>query len=104
MKNPEIEKIKEIIVKEYQPDRIILFGSQAREDNAPESDIDILVISDRESELPRYKRGLKVRLKLAGIKTPLDLLFYTHSEFTKYQGVRQSFTAAVAKEGVVIYG
>ncbi|MFA7230535.1 MAG: nucleotidyltransferase domain-containing protein [Victivallaceae bacterium] len=96
----EVEQIKDIIVKDYHPDKIILFGSYARGDNTPDSDIDLLVLSDREENLPRPKRGLAVRLKLAGIHTPMDLLFLSHSEYSKYQGVRQSFNATIA----VIYG
>lgn len=45
---PEIREITEIIVREYSPDKIILFGSRARGDSRPDSDIDILVVSDRE--------------------------------------------------------
>ena len=53
----KINRIKEIIVENYHPDKIILFGSCARGDADEQSDIDILVISDREKDLPRYRRG-----------------------------------------------
>jgi hypothetical protein len=43
-------------------------------------------------------------MKLAKIWTPMDLLFYTAEEFGKYQAVRQSLTATVTREGVVLYG
>jgi predicted nucleotidyltransferase len=69
-----INWIKNIIIREYQPDAIILFGSHARKNAKSQSDIDILVISDREKQLPRYKRGLNVRIKLSEIKTPKDIL------------------------------
>ena len=101
---PDIERAKEILVNEYHPDKIILFGSYARGDAGPDSDIDLLVISDREKDLPGPQRGLQVRLKLAVIWTPMDLLFFTSEEFGKYQGLRQSFSATVAREGVVLYG
>jgi len=42
----KINRIKEIIVENYHPDKIILFGSCARGDADEQSDIDILVISD----------------------------------------------------------
>lgn len=67
MLSPEIKTIRDIIVRDYKPDKIILFGSHAREDALPDSGIDILVLSDREKDLPRPKRGLQVRLKLAKI-------------------------------------
>jgi len=99
----EIERIRDIIVQEYRPDRIILFGSRARGDARPDSDIDILVVSDREKDLPRHKRGLQVRLKLSNIATPLDILFYTHGDLDKWKNVRQSLAATVLQEGVVLY-
>jgi predicted nucleotidyltransferase len=99
----EVKRIRDIIVREYEPDKIILFGSRARGDALPDSDIDILVVSDREKDLPRYKRGLEVRLKLAAVRVPKDILFYTHGDFGKWRTVRQSFVSAVLREGVVLY-
>lgn len=101
---PEIRKITEIIVREYSPDKIILFGSRARGDSRPDSDIDILVVSDREKDLPRHKRGQNVRLKLAGVSAPLDILFYTHDDLNRFKNIRQSFCATVQREGVELYG
>jgi len=40
----EIQRITEQIIKEYKPDKIILFGSAARNDMKPDSDVDFLVI------------------------------------------------------------
>lgn len=51
----QIQRITEIIINDYNPDKVILFGSRARGDDRPGSDIDILVISDQEKHLPRYK-------------------------------------------------
>ncbi len=79
----KINRIKEIIVENYHPDKIILFGSCARGDADEQSDIDILVISDREKDLPRYRRGLDVRIKLSEVETPKDILFlYTRRYWT----------------------
>ena len=40
----EIQRITEQIIKEYKPDKIILFGSAARNDMKPDSDVDFLII------------------------------------------------------------
>ena len=44
----EIDLITKRIIRLYQPDKIILFGSWARDDADKQSDIDLLVIFDRE--------------------------------------------------------
>jgi len=102
--NEEVALIRDIIVQEYHPDKVILFGSHARGNAEPESDIDILVVSDREKGLPRYKRGIEIRKKLTKIHAPFDLLFYTHEELARFSNVRQSFCAAIQREGIVLHG
>ncbi|MBI4026029.1 MAG: nucleotidyltransferase domain-containing protein [Verrucomicrobia bacterium] len=43
----DLPRIVEAIVHDYQPERIILFGSYARGDaKAPHSDLDLLVLKD----------------------------------------------------------
>lgn len=101
--NPEIKLITECIVREYQPDKIILFGSWARGDADQQSDIDLLVISDQEEDLPRYKRGLDVRLLLSRFKSPKDILFYAHDDVERWRGVPQTFINTVLREGCVLY-
>ncbi len=99
----EIELICDRIVQLYQPDKIILFGSWSRGDAGEHSDIDLLVISDREKHLPRCKRGLDVRLQLSEFKTPKDILFYTHEDVQRWESVPQAFINTVLNEGDVLY-
>ena len=101
--NPEIKLITDCIVREYQPDKIILFGSWARANANEDSDIDLLVISDREKNLPRYKRGLDIRLLLIQFPSPKDILFYTHDDVERWRGVPQTFINTVLTEGRVLY-
>jgi uncharacterized protein len=101
--NPEIKLITNCIVREYQPDKIILFGSWARGDAGPQSDIDLLVISDREMDLPRFKRGLDVRILLSQYQSPKDILFYSHEDIERWRDVPQTFVHNVLKNGRVLY-
>lgn len=40
----QVDRMVKRIVRRFQPERIILFGSQARGDAGPDSDVDLLVI------------------------------------------------------------
>lgn len=89
------------IAEALHPQKIILFGSWAREEQNADSDIDLLII--QESDLPRPQRYAQVRQLFWGIGMPLDILVYTPDEFARYQDVPGSFTHTVAREGKVLY-
>ena len=100
----DIETLTRLIVQEYQPESIILFGSRARGDASEDSDIDLLVICDRKKDTPRPHRGKELRRKLAKVPHPFDLLIYSREEMERYRNVPQSFSATVMREGVLLYG
>ena len=67
------EKIDEItsrIANNFNPDKIILFGSYASGNQNDDSDLDLLIIQD--SDLPKHKRGLDVNV-IKGFMIPMDI-------------------------------
>jgi predicted nucleotidyltransferase len=99
----DIDQIKDIIVEKSKPDRIYIFGSYARGDYNKSSDLDLLIMTESEKNLPRYKRGLKTRLSLTDFNIPMDILFYTNEEIKKWENVKHSFIYSVLKEGRILY-
>lgn len=99
----EIQELKNIIIEQYNPSKIILFGSYANETASETSDLDLLIISDKEKNLPRWKRGLTLRLELSRYKFPKDLLFYTNEEVTRWVDTPRSFIHSIFKTGRVLY-
>lgn len=89
------------IAQAINPQRIILFGSWARGERGPHSDIDLLII--QESTLPRPQRYARVRRLFWGMGLPMDILVYTPQEFARFQSVPGSFTHTIAHEGKVLY-
>ena len=89
------------IAEALHPQKIILFGSWARGERSPHSDIDLLII--QESNLTRPQRYAQVRRLFWGMGLPMDILVYTPEEFARYQAVPGSFTYTVAREGKVLY-
>ena len=62
--NNLLDEIVRRLVKAVDPDRIILFGSWARGDARPDSDVDLLIIKD--SDQPAHRRTMPAYLALRG--------------------------------------
>jgi uncharacterized protein len=99
-----IKEITDIITKDYDPEKIILFGSYATGNATAESDLDLLIISDKEKELPRRRRGLSLLFKLRKYHFSKDLLIYSKEEIEKWKNVDSAFITEINKTGVVLYG
>lgn len=90
------------LVAALSPERIYLFGSQARGDAGPESDYDLLVVIPT-STLPRYRRDQAAFHALLGIGVAKDVLVFTRDEFERQRQVLCSLPATVEREGVLLY-
>ncbi|MBU0599590.1 nucleotidyltransferase domain-containing protein [bacterium] len=98
----QIEEITGRIRDNYEPEKIILFGSYADGHPTEDSDLDILVVKN--SLLPRYKRAREVRKYLWGITDiPKDILVYTQKEIDDWKEVKEAFITGVIKKGKVLY-
>jgi len=97
-----IESIVQRLVAALKPERIYLFGSQARGDCDPDSDYDFLVVVPA-STLPRYRRDQAAFTALLGIGVSKDVLVLTRDEFERQRTVVCSLPATVEREGVLLY-
>jgi len=89
------------LVEAVDPDRIILFGSRARGDARPDSDVDLLVVRDSQEALgPRIVRAYSA---LMGMGIPKDVLWYTPQEVQDWAGVRSHVISRALREGRVLY-
>lgn len=84
------------------PKEIILFGSQARGDFEPDSDIDLLVIehevADRGAEMVRLNRLLRP------LRTAFDVLVYSRDEVARWGSQPGTALYWALKEGKVLHG
>ncbi|MHB1000555.1 MAG: nucleotidyltransferase domain-containing protein [Armatimonadota bacterium] len=97
----KIDVIVSRIVEAVHPQKIVLFGSRARNQARPDSDIDILVIT--ESSEPRYRRSAPIYGALSDIQTAMDVVVYTPEEVAEWSQVRQAFITTALREGKVLY-
>ena len=84
------------------PQRIILFGSQARGDADAGSDIDLLVI---ESEVPnRGAEMVRLRRLLRPLPAAFDVLVYSQDEVVRWGQQPGTALYWALKEGKVLHG
>lgn len=84
-----------------RPDKIILFGSRAREEARPDSDFDLLVIAP--STLPRWQRTPSLYRLLAGLGVSKDIVWWTPEEVEEWRGAKSHFINTAIREGKVLY-
>ncbi|MGD9194331.1 MAG: nucleotidyltransferase domain-containing protein [Desulfobacterales bacterium] len=84
---------------EFNPEKIILFGSYARGDYDEESDIDIIVVYQTEK---RFLDRLEELYMKWNLSNAVDILAYTPDEFTNMMKDNYFLKQAV-EEGVIIY-
>lgn len=96
------KRLEKIIsaLKEYDPERIILFGSAARGDADEYSDLDIVVVKETDQ---RFLDRLGTVYELVAPDFALDVLVYTPAEFAEMQAEENPFIEEVLREGVVVY-
>ena len=93
--------VVEKIVDRFAPERVVLFGSHARGDAGPDSDVDLFIEMDV-GELGS-RRATTIRKALGLYAFPLDIVVYTPAEFQYWRQAAASLAATVAREGRVVY-
>jgi predicted nucleotidyltransferase len=101
--NETLHKVVQRIVEDYQPDKIILFGSYAYGQPRPESDLDLLIIK-QSNERP-IDRQIAVRTLLRPLKPRpvVSPLVVTQSEFQSRLTMGDPFAQEIDMRGRVIY-
>ena len=96
----KILRAVERIVEIADPIRIIAFGSRARGDFHPDSDLDLAVIVDH---LPPGTRPPVTHSALNGIVMPIDLLVFARARHDKAKTWLSNVHREIEQQGVVLY-
>jgi predicted nucleotidyltransferase len=97
-----LDEVVRRVLQVGSPHKIVLFGSRARGDARPDSDLDLLVLED--SELPGYRRSPRYYHALTGLFPDMDILVFTPEEVSEWSGVPNAFVTTALREGRVLYG
>src|SRR5213592_1854273 len=94
-----IRRYAKQVAEQFQPDKIILFGSYAYGTPHEDSDVDLLVV------MPAYNRhtqSVRIRWRLAA-PFPLDLIVRTPKQMKWRLEEGDSFLTTIMTQGKVLY-
>ncbi len=96
----EVNKITSQLKENYNPDKIILFGSLAKGTITENSDIDMLIIKDTNK---RRVERIKDVLSIVDYDIPFEPVVFTNKELQKRLALNDFFIKNILKEGKILY-
>lgn len=96
-----LDEVIRRVVEVAHPDRIILFGSAARGDMGPDSDIDLLVVK---AGVP-HRRNLEgdIYMNFFGLRIGVDVIVVTPEDVEYLRGSVGSIIGPALRDGRVVY-
>jgi predicted nucleotidyltransferase len=96
-----LNRMTAVLIREYEPEKLILFGSVAQGDIHEWSDLDLVVV--KKTDKPLMERTEEV-LRLVRPKVGLDVLVYTPAEMDSLVDERRVFVLdEIIYKGAVAY-
>jgi uncharacterized protein len=89
------------VVEVARPDRIVLFGSAARGEMGPDSDLDILVVKSGVEH--RRRLAQDIYMNLIGVGMGVDVIVLTPEDIEAQRDSVGSIVGPALDEGRVIY-
>ena len=96
-----IDEVLQRVFKVVHPQRIVLFGSAAREQMGPDSDLDLLVIV--QGKVHRRALAQEIIRNLHGVPLPVDIVVATEQDVEQYGDKVGTILRPALREGQVIY-
>ena len=89
------------IVRVAAPERIVLFGSAARGEAGPNSDLDLLVI--KRGDFHRGRLTEEIYVSLIGAGQAVDVVVVTPEDVERYRDALGLVIGPALREGLVVY-
>ena len=97
----EIQKMVELIVERFHPEKVILFGSHARGEAGPDSDVDLLIVMPVKGS--RREKAVQIGVALQDIRVPKDIIVTTPENFEWRKEISGTIERPADREGMVLY-
>jgi len=99
-----IHRMVRRIVRQFRPEKIILFGSQAQGTPTADSDVDLLVLMPLpRGRLDKADKEIEIGCALRGMRIPKDILVATPEEFERRKDIVGTISYEAARAGKVLY-
>lgn len=96
-----LEHVTKTIVERFRPRRIMVFGSHARGEAGPDSDLDLFIEMDTPRRPP--ERAIEISEAFGLRPWPMDIVVYTPEEVRRLRHVNGTLLSVIEKEGKVLY-
>jgi predicted nucleotidyltransferase len=101
MNQPVLDEVVRRIVEVAHPDEIILFGSAARGEPGPDSDLDLLVVK---AGVPHRRRlAQQIYRRLFGIAVPVDVVVVTPEDIQAFRDKVGTIIGPALRDGKRVY-
>lgn len=97
----KLQEVTKKIIQEFNPEKIILFGSRATGQATEDSDTDLLIIKDTDSSTREVAK--QIDGSIFPRPFPLDLIVYTPKQLRKAQESGDFFILEILNKGKVLY-
>ncbi len=95
-----LDDIVRRVVEVAAPQRIILFGSAARGEMGPHSDVDLLVVTETDDA---HRLTAEIYGNLFGVGAPVDLIVASPEQVDRYRDTHALVIKPALREGRVVY-
>jgi len=96
-----LKKIIRRIVKVAKPEKIIMFGSAAKGQMGPNSDVDLLVI--KRGKFHRGRLTDRIYMNMHGVGQAVDVIVVTPEDVERYKDCFALVIYPAVREGKVVY-
>ena len=96
----QIQDLADRIAKEFEPERVILFGSYASGTPSPDSDVDLLVVLHHRDKGWRVATQIRRRVRPS---FPMDLIVRTPEQVRERLALGDPFVTDIVERGDVLY-
>lgn len=96
-----MDEIVRRVVEVAHPDRIILFGSAARGETGPDSDVDLLVVKSGVQNRGHLEE--EIHLSFFGLEASVDVVVVTPEDVNAFRDRIGTVIQPALEEGIEVY-